>query len=91
MKNSGKSNSKRNHKKNQREYTDTDHMYFEVLRKMDGEKRLKTSFELYEIALNLCKQNILEQNPNISKEKLKEILFERFGYGPGRFADKNHR
>lgn len=69
----------------------TEPVYIEVLKRMDGEERLKTAFELYEIALNLCKQNILEQDPNITEKELKKILFKRFGYGTGRFAHKSHR
>ena len=69
----------------------TELVYIKVLREMTGEKRLKTAFELYELALNLCKQSILEQNPNISDTDLKKMLFKRFGYGPGRFTDKSHR
>jgi len=67
----------------------TEPVYLEILRNMDGEKRLKTSFELYEIALNLSRQSILEQNPNITEKELKQILFKRFGYDPRRFIDKS--
>ncbi len=69
----------------------TELVYIKILREMAGEKRLKTAFELYELALNLCKHSILEKDPNISEIDLKKILFERFGYGAGRFTDKSHR
>ena len=51
---------------------------------MDGAKKLRISFELYEIALNLCKQNIREQNPEIPEEELKKHLWRRMGYDSGR-------
>lgn len=70
---------------------ETEPVYIKVLRKMTGERKLKTAFELYEIALNLCRQNILEQNPSITEAEIKKMLFKRFGYGPGRFTDKSHR
>jgi len=69
----------------------TESVYIEVLRKMSGEKKIKTAFELYEIALNLCIQSILEQNPEIKDNELRDMLFERFGYDSGRFADKSNR
>jgi|GEM_PF-1428359 len=67
----------------------TEPVYLEILRSMDGEKRLKTAFKLYEIALNLSRQNVLEQNPNITEKELKKILFKRFGYGPRRSTNKS--
>lgn len=69
----------------------TEPVYLEILRKMEGEQRLKTAFELYEIALNLCKQSIIEQYPSIKQEELKKELFERFGYGSGRSTDQSRR
>lgn len=74
----------------QKKCPQTEFIYLKVLREMSGQKRLKTAFELYELALNLCKQSILEQNPDISKAELKKRLFERFGYGAGRFTDKSY-
>jgi hypothetical protein len=58
---------------------------------MTGEKKLKIAFQLYEMALSLCRQSIREKNPGIQDEELNRILFKRFGYDSGRPADKNHR
>ncbi len=69
----------------------TEAVYLDILRKMKGEKKLKTAFELYEIALNLCTQNILEQNPGITDKELKKMLFKRFGYDTGRSSGKSNR
>jgi len=68
---------------------ETEPVYLEILRRMGGEKRLRTAFELYEIALNLSRQSVLEQNPNITEKELKKKLFKRFGYDPRRFIDKS--
>lgn len=54
-----------------------------------GEKRLKIAFQLYEMAINLSKQNIIESNPGITGKELKKKLFERFGYNTGRIASKD--
>ena len=67
----------------------TEGVYLENLRKMGGEKRLKVAFQLYEMAVNLSKQNIIESNPAITGKELKKKLFERFGYDTGRFASKD--
>jgi len=69
----------------------TEGVYLENLRKMGGEKRLKVAFQLYEMAVNLSKQNIIESNPSITGKELKKKLFERFGYDTGRFAGKGCR
>ena len=69
----------------------TESVYIDILRNMDGEKKLKTAFELYEIALNLCKQSIIERYPNIRQKELKKELLKRFGYGSGRSADQSRR
>ncbi len=69
----------------------TEPVYLEILRNMEGEKKLKTAFELYEIALNLCRQSIIEQYPNIQQKELKKELFKRFGYGSGRSAGQSRR
>lgn len=69
----------------------TEGVYIENLRKMGGEKRLKVAFQLYEMAVNLSKQNIIESNPAITGKELKKKLFERFGYDTGRFAGKGCR
>ncbi len=69
----------------------TEGVYLENLRKMGGEKRLKVAFQLYEMAVNLSKQNIIELNPTTTEKELKQKLFERFGYDTGRFAGKGCR
>ena len=69
----------------------TEPVYIEILRKMGGEKRLRVALELYEIALNLARQNILEKYPDITEEELKRKIFERFGYDTGRLAGKSNR
>ena len=72
-------------------FPQTESVHLEILRKMKGERKLKTAFELYEIALNLCKQNILEQNPGITDRELKKMVFKRFGYDTGRSPGKSNR
>lgn len=75
----------------QKKCPQTELVYIKILREMTGERKLKTAFELYELARNLCRQSIIEQNPNISDTDLKRMLFKRFGYGAGRFTDKSFR
>jgi len=75
----------------QKKCPETETAYLEILRRMDGEKKLKTAFELYEIALNLCRESILEKNSTITGEELKREVFKRFGYGTGRFINKSNR
>lgn len=69
----------------------TEPKYLEILRKMGGEKRLKIAFELYEMALDLCKHNIKEQFPDISDENLSKKVQERFSYDSARNITKSHR
>jgi hypothetical protein len=68
----------------------TEIVYLDILRKMTGERKLKIAFQLYEMALSLCRQSIREKNPDIKDKELNRILFKRFGYDPGRPADKSH-
>ncbi|MDH7513921.1 MAG: hypothetical protein QHH14_13320 [Clostridiales bacterium] len=58
---------------------------------MTGERKLKIAFQLYEMALSLCRQSIREQNPDIEEEELKKALLKRFGYDSRRSARKSHR
>lgn len=58
----------------------TEEVYIKNLRNMNGEKRLKIAFQLSELAISLCKANILENNPDISEQDLKRKLFERLGH-----------
>jgi hypothetical protein len=69
----------------------TEKTYIKNLRKMGGEKRLKVGFSLYEMALNLCKSNIINNNPGISELELRKKLLERFGYDPGRYTDQYNK
>lgn len=69
----------------------TEPKYIEILQKMGGAKRLKTAFELYEMALNFCRHNIKEQNPDVSDAELKKKVLERFGYDTGRTITKSHQ
>lgn len=69
----------------------TEGVYLENLRKMGGEKRLKVAFQLYEMAVNLCRQNIIKSNPRITETELKQRIFERFGYDTRRFVGKSYR
>ncbi|MBS3819953.1 zinc-ribbon domain-containing protein [bacterium] len=62
--------------------------YTGILKKMTGEKRLKTAFKLYEIAFNLTRENILENSPHLTEEELKKKILKRFGNDPGRFTGK---
>ncbi len=64
----------------------TEVVYIELLRSMGGEKRLKVAFELYDMAVNLCKHSIIEKNPKITEVELKKEILERFNYDSGRFT-----
>jgi hypothetical protein len=55
----------------------TEVVYIELLRNMGGERRLKVAFELYDMAVNLCKHNIIEKNPEITEGDLKKKILER--------------
>ena len=67
----------------------TELVYIAILQRMGGEKRLKTAFGLYEMAHNLSKQSILEQDQNITEEELRRRLRQRFGYDTRRFTDQD--
>jgi len=68
----------------------TELVYIAILQRMGGEQRLKTAFGLYEMAHSLSKQNILEQDQNITEEELRRRLRQRFGYDTGRFTDQDN-
>jgi len=52
-------------------------LYFDQLRKMSGEERMKRGFELCNFAWKMAEENIRHQFPNISEEELKEKLKHR--------------
>ena len=51
--------------------------YISILKKMDGNKRVKIGAELYEMARKIVLSSIKNKNPGISEEQLNEMLKER--------------
>ena len=51
--------------------------YISILKKMDGNKRVKIGAELYEMARKIIISSIKNKNPDISEEQLNKILKER--------------
>ena len=56
--------------------------YIEIMRKKNGEERLKIAMELRNFVIKLAECNIKNQNPKISKKELKIALQKRI-YGSG--------
>jgi len=52
-------------------------MYYERLRKMSGEERMKIGFELCNLEWKIAEEKIRNQFHNISEEELKEKLKQR--------------
>lgn len=65
--------------------------YLEILRAVSGEKRLTIAFDLYDMAIDICRAAILESNPNIDSRGLKLELWRRLGYDPARHTYQGHR
>ena len=55
-------------------------LYHELLLKKSNEERLIMGCSMFGTAKEIVKSSILNENPNISKEKLKNEIFIRF-YG----------
>jgi len=53
--------------------------YLDILRRMSPNRRVKIGAELYEMAYQIMKSAIEEENPGISKEHLKVRIRERVG------------
>jgi len=51
--------------------------YISILKKMDGNKRVKIGAELYEMARKIVLSSIKNKNPGISEEQLNKMLKER--------------
>jgi len=51
--------------------------YISILKKMDGNKRVKIGSELYEMARKIVLSSIKDNNPGISEEQLNKMLKER--------------
>lgn len=51
--------------------------YISILKKMDGNKRVKIGAELYEMARRIVLSSIKNKNPDISEEQLSKVLKER--------------
>lgn len=51
--------------------------YLSILRRMDGNKRVKIGAELYEMARKIVLSSIKNKNPGISEEQLNKVLKER--------------
>ena len=56
--------------------------YFEIMRKKSGQERLKIAIQLRAVVLKLAKAAIIDANPKISSEELRNKLQERI-YGTG--------
>jgi len=57
-----------------------DEKYTEIMRKKNGQERLKIAMELRQLVLNIAKEGIKYQCPNISSKDLKANLQQRI-YG----------
>jgi len=51
--------------------------YISILKKMDGNKRVKIGADLYEMARKIVLSSIKNKNPGISEEQLSKVLKER--------------
>lgn len=51
--------------------------YISLLRNMDGNQRVKIGADLYETARRIIESSIKNENPDLSKEELKEKLKQR--------------
>ncbi|MCK4352305.1 hypothetical protein KAW65_02740 [candidate division WOR-3 bacterium] len=51
--------------------------YYEILKNMSGEKRMKIGFEMYDFALKIVESSIRNQEPGISENELKQKIKER--------------
>ncbi|MEW5760429.1 MAG: HEPN domain-containing protein [Candidatus Thermoplasmatota archaeon] len=51
--------------------------YIEVIKKMSGDKKVRICAELYEVAYRVVESSIKNDEPNISRKKLKEKTIER--------------
>lgn len=51
--------------------------YISILKKMDGNKRVKIGAELYEMARKIILSSIKNKSPDIPEEQLNKILKER--------------
>ncbi len=62
--------------------------YYEILRAMSGEQRLKIGFEMRDFTMKLVEASIRNQYPEISDEELKRKIKERISYwSQGGFLD----
>lgn len=53
-------------------------LYYDKLRQMTGEERLKLGFAMSDFAMNLAKTTIQNQFPNISEDEQKEKTTKMF-------------
>ncbi len=51
--------------------------YISLLRKMDGNQRVKIGAELYEVARHIAESSIRNQYPDLSEDEIKEKLRQR--------------
>ncbi len=51
--------------------------YYEILKGMSGEQKLRISFEMYDFTMKFVEASIRNQYPKISKEELKQKIKER--------------
>ena len=51
--------------------------YYEVLRNMDGERRMRIGFEMHDFVMKIIESSIRNQYPGISEQGLKQKIRER--------------
>ena len=51
--------------------------YYEVLRNMSGEQRMRIGFEMYDFVIKIVEESIKNQYPGISEKELKQKIRER--------------
>ena len=63
--------------------------YYDLLMQRSGEERLKMGCSMYDAAKEIVKSSILNENPGLTANELKEKIFLRF-YGPN-FSEAQKR
>ncbi|MDO9574968.1 MAG: hypothetical protein Q7J55_00385 [bacterium] len=62
--------------------------YYEILKAMGGEQRLKIGFEMWDFTMKLVEASIRNQYPEISNEELEGKIKERISFwSQGGFLD----
>lgn len=63
---------------------DRNEKYFEVLRTLDGARRLKIAFELHELTLKLSQASLQQNVPSLTREEASRELYKRLNHASGR-------